>query len=111
MLSLKKSRIINELKKIGYNVNYKGTLYLVNTILELYLNKDIYADNLERTIYPIVAKMFNKTPHNIKCNINNATESMYYNCDANTLKEYFSFFDDRKPTTKTVIYTVLNKIL
>lgn len=107
----KKKQIVNELKKIGYNVNYKGTLYLVNTILELYFNKNIYGDNLERTIYPIIAKMFNKTPHNIKCNINNATESMYYNCDISILKKYFCFVDDKKPTTKAVIYTVLNKII
>lgn len=107
----KKNEIENELKKIGYNANYKGTLYLVNAILELYLNKDVYGDNLEKTIYPIIAKMFKKTPHNIKCNINNATESMYYNCNINILKDYFCFFDDKKPTTKTVIYTVLNKII
>lgn len=109
-IETKKNLIVNELKKIGYNTNYKGTVYLANTILELYFNKDAYTDNLERTIYPIIAKMFNKTPHNIKCNINNATEAMYYNCDINVLKEYFCFVDDKKPTTKTVIYTILNKI-
>lgn len=76
----------------------------------MYDRKDNMTCNLQKDIYPIIAKIFNKTPHNIKCNINNATESMYYNCDINVLKEYFYFTDDRKPTTKTVIYTVLNKI-
>lgn len=68
-------------------------------------------NNLQKDIYPIIASIYNTSVHNVKCNINNATEAMYYKCDATVLKEYFKFFDDNKPTTKTVIYTVLNKIL
>lgn len=77
----------------------------------MYQKQKFFIDNLQRDIYPIVAKTYHKTINNIKCNINNATEAMYYKCEARFLKEYFSFYDDRKPTTKTVVYTVLNKIL
>lgn len=67
-------------------------------------------DNLQRDIYPLISKVYNKTINNIKCNINNATESMYYRCESKILREYFKFHDDTKPTAKTVIYTILNKI-
>jgi len=39
-----------------------------------------------------------------------ATECMYYECDSERLKRYFGFYDDKKPTAKTVIFTVLSKI-
>lgn len=105
-----KKRIIKELKYIGYNIEYVGTNYLVETILQMYINREEMFDNLQQDIYPIVAKMYNKTPHNIKCNINRATECMYYECDSSRLKKYFGFYDDTKPTAKTVMFTVLNKI-
>lgn len=108
---LQRAKIANELKKIGYDINYKGTIYLIDAIFQMYLHKENLIDNLQRDIYPIISKKYNKTVHNIKCNITNATELMYYKCDINTLKEYFNFYDDTKPTTKTVIYTVLNKIV
>lgn len=110
-ISNTRKKIINELEKIGYDINYKGTIYLIEAILNMYTSKDILLDNLQKDVYPIIAKMYNKTPHNIKCNINNATEAMYYKCESKVLKEYFNFFDDTKPSTKTVIYTVLNKII
>lgn len=109
-ISAKRKKIIDELKKIGYDINYKGTIYLIEAILNIYTNRDILLDNLQRDVYPIIAKMYNKTPHNIKCNINNATELMYYKCESKVLKEYFKFYDDTKPSIKTVIYTVLNKL-
>lgn len=105
-----RKRIIKELKYIGYNIEYVGTNYLVETILQMYINREEMLDNLQQDIYPIIAKMYNKTAHNIKCNINRATECMYYECDSARLKKYFGFYDDTKPTAKTVMFTVLNKI-
>lgn len=106
----KKNQIFTELKSIGYDINYKGTRYLAEAILQMYINNNSISDNLQKDIYPLISKLHNKTVNNIKCNINNATECMYYTCDSKKLKTYFSFFDDVKPTTKTVIYTILNKI-
>jgi len=105
-----KKRIIKELKYIGYNLEYVGTTYMIETILQMYIHRELMLDNLQQDIYPIVSKIYNKSVHNIKCNINRATECMYYECDINRLKKYFSFYDDIKPTAKTVMYTVLNKI-
>lgn len=110
-LLYKRKQIVGEIEKIGYDINYKGTTYLIDVIFQMYQKQKFFIDNLQRDIYPIVAKTYHKTINNIKCNINNATEAMYYKCEARFLKEYFSFYDDRKPTTKTVVYTVLNKIL
>lgn len=106
----KRKIIINELEDIGYDRRYKGTVYLIEAIMQIYLNNTLMIDNLQKDIYPKISRIYNKTINNIKCNINNATEAMYYNCDSKKLKEYFNFYDDTKPTTKTVIYTILNKI-
>ncbi len=102
--------ILKELKYIGYNIEYVGTKYLAESILEIYFNKEKMLDNLQKEIYPIVAMKYNKSVHNVKCNINRATECMYYDCDSERLKKYFGFYDDIKPTAKIVAFTVLNKI-
>lgn len=109
-IEVKRKRIVDELKYIGYNIDHVGTNYLVDTILQMYLNRESMLDNLQKDIYPAIAKIYNKSIHNIKCNINRATECMYYECDSEKLKKYFGFCEDAKPTTKTVAFTVLNKI-
>ena len=106
----KRKKIIQELKYLGYNIEYVGTNYLIETILQIYINRELMLDNLQQEIYPILSKRYNKTVHNIKCNITRATECMYYECDSSRLKDYFGFYDDTKPTAKTVMFTVLNKI-
>lgn len=106
----KKRMIIDELESIGYDIGYKGTLYLIEAILQIYIRGELMIDNLQKDIYPTISKIYHKTINNIKCNINNATEAMYYKFDSQKLKSYFNFYDDIKPTTKTVIYTVLKNI-
>ncbi len=106
----KRKKIIDELKYIGYNIEHIGTKYLVDAILQIYLNRESMLDNLQKDVYPIISKIHNKPIHNIKCDITRATECMYYECDSERLKRYFGFYDDKKPTSKTVIFTVLNKI-
>lgn len=106
----KRDQIMQELKYIGYNIEYIGTKYLVETILELYRNRDLMLDNLQQDIYPILSTKHNKSVHNIKCNITWATDNMYCECDSDRLKKYFGFYDDIKPTAKIVALTVLSKI-
>ncbi len=106
----KRNQIMQELRYIGYNIEYIGTKYLVETILELYRNRDLMLDNLQQDIYPILSTKHNKSVHNIKCNITWATDNMYCKCDSDRLKKYFGFYDDTKPTAKIVALTVLSKI-
>ncbi len=106
----KRKKIIEELKYIGYNIEHVGTNYLADAIIQMYLNRGAMLDNLQKDVYPIISKMHNKPIHNIKCDITRATECMYYECDNERLKKYFGFYDDKKPTAKTVIFTILNKI-
>lgn len=105
-----KKNIIKELEYLGFNFKYKGTQYLIDTILQLSLTKSSTSDNLQGQIYPIIAKAHKRTPQNIKNSIINATEYMYRECNAERLRKYFSFSNDAKPSVKQVIFTITNKI-
>ena len=106
-----KKRIKQELEYIGYNPLHFGTKYLIETIYILYTLEDYYDDNLERDIYPIVASKYGKTTHNIKCNIRNATDIMYYENDEKKIMQYLDKSNFQNPTTKEIITVVLNKII
>ena len=110
-VEVKRRAIIKELEDIRYNLEYKGTNYLIDTILQVYQNRKLMLiNNLQSDIYPIIANMYNKSINTIRCNIRHATDCMYYENKKKKLNEYFGLVDDEKPTTKDVIYTVLNKI-
>ena len=105
-----RKRILEEMQYLGYNFKYKGSKYLKESIEFIKLRKNVSINNLKSDVYPIIAKRNNTTVHNIKCNINKATEQMYYDCSREVLKKYFGFYNDVKPTVKTVIDTICNKI-
>ncbi len=99
-----------ELRKLHYNFLYIGTKYLEESILLMY-NKDNWENiKLEKDIYPILSKKHKKTVNNIKTNIINATDLMYYDCESNILREYFQICDNEKPTPKIVISTIINNL-
>lgn len=102
--------ITNELKKIGYNFTYVGTKYLLETVYILYSLKNYYYDNLERDIYTIVAKKYKKNAHNIKCNIRNATDIMYYENEETKISNYIGNCKIFKPSANRIIYSILSKI-
>ena len=109
-LEEKRKKIIAELEKIGYNFKYKGTQYLLETILEIQKEDILALTSLQNNLYPIVAKKYNKTVHDVKNCIIAATNAMYYECDIENLKSYFHLIDDEKPSIKEVVYTIANKI-
>lgn len=102
--------IINEISKINYNFSYSGTKYLVESIMLIIENKNFENVNLKKDILPIIAKKNNKTTSNIKMNINNATEMMFYDCSQEKLNDYFGYKVMSKPKTKFVISTIVKKI-
>ncbi len=103
----KRDKIIYELQAIGYNLNHKGSQYLIEVILEIYINKNRFQGNLKKEIYPIISKRFNASTHNIHCDITRATENMVYFCNNEILDKYFKGI---RPTTKTVINIVIRRI-
>ncbi|MCI8470459.1 MAG: response regulator [Clostridia bacterium] len=103
-------RVVEELRKLHYNFLYIGTKYLEESILLMY-NKDNWENiKLEKDIYPILSKKHKKTVNNIKTNIINATDLMYYDCESKILNEYFKICENEKPTPKIVISTVIDKL-
>ncbi len=109
-LERKRVNIMRELEYIGYRFKYKGSHYLLDTILQLYSKQNSMVDDLQSVIYPIIAKKYDKSVYNVKSSINKATEHMYYESDSTRLQEYFNFPDDIRPTVKQVVFTVINKL-
>lgn len=105
-----KISIIKELVDLGYDISHKGTMYLIESICMLIIRGDSIAGNLNKKVYPTIAKKYNQSVNNIKSNVIRATEAMFYNCEERKFKEYFSYYDLRKPNIKTVISTVIAKI-
>lgn len=107
-----KNKIEKELMKISYNFSYKGTEYLVETIYILYksFNKSAYERNFEYEIYPIVAQKYNTSTNNVKCNIRNATDKMFYDCDEKVLREYLSDYEFSKPGAKRIALKILERL-
>ena len=98
-----KSKIERELIILGYKSFYIGTRYLVDAIYLLYTYNTPNIV-LEKDIYPIIAQKYNKSVNNIKCNIINATNIMYYDCDEKKLDNYLK--TPFKPSPKKVISMV-----
>lgn len=106
-----KNQIITQLQYLNYNLSHKGSQYLIDAILLIYERGDYDIFNLKEEVYPIIAKRYNKSIHNIKCDINKANDYMYKVCQKERIKKYFKFYDNTKPTVKNVIYTILNIVI
>lgn len=105
-----KSKIEEELKKLEYNFSYKGTVYLVDAIYVLYNLKKSGEYNLGEDVYPIVAEHYNTVANNIKCNITNSTDKMFYDCEEKVLRAYLKEFSFTKPGPKKIMEAVLKRI-
>lgn len=82
--------IINELLSIGFDFKYKGTKYLLETILYIYKNKRLeLLENLEENVYKYVANINNKSILNVKTKIIRSTSNMYSYQDKKLIEKYF----------------------
>lgn len=105
-----KQKIDEELNILHFNNSYLGTKYLKECIYHIIINMDKNFENLKRDVYPKIANQYNKTIHNIKCNINSSVNAMYFDCKSEKIIEYFNLSKDFKPTPKLIINTIINKI-
>ena len=92
------------LKNYEFNFNLNGTTYLLESIVYSYMNKDKYvSENLEKNVFPKVAKIYNTTDKNVKWAIVRSINNI--KCTNSKLKQ----FDDRL-TPKSVIIELLSLI-
>ena len=105
-----KEKISSELEYLGFDFSYIGTKYLYDCIYECYLSDTLYNINFSKHIYPILAKKYNKSQVLIKANIFQAIGQMYRTIDKDKLSTYFGYSLLDKPTTKEIIFTILQKI-
>ena len=103
-----KKRILNEIKGLKFEVTNIGVQYLIDCILLIKCNDALY--NLEKEIYPIVAKKYNVTSNKVKWNIYSCINTMSRNNSMERINRYLGFSYNRTPTPKVLIFTIVNKI-
>lgn len=110
-----KERLVNDFAKLKFNFSRVGTTYLMESILYSYEHKKSFLyDNLEKNVYPVIAKKFNTSAINVKWVIVKSINEMYdRNCAENSLStvaDYFYFTNGVKPTAKIILSTFLAKL-
>ena len=96
-----REKIINELMNLGYNFKYKGTHYIFDSILYIYMSNNLeLLNNIEKNVYIYISNKYHKSINNIKTNIIKATKIMVSD---NGLKENL--------TPKIVINNILIKLI
>lgn len=105
-------KINKELHKLNFNFSYIGTRYLSECIYIAYYLDDKYNIVLQKDVYPIIAKKYNKTISNIKSNINKVTIHMYYDCDEKVLKNFLGIdILNYNPKPKEIIMNIIEKLI
>lgn len=100
-----------ELNLFEFNVNSNAYNFLKESIyVILYDGNNNF--NLEKDIYVKVAKKFKKKNiKSIKWSIEKLMNKMYINTRYEIIQKYFRFQDDRKPSTKLFIRTIVDKYM
>lgn len=97
-------RIYQKLNKLNFDFKLSGTNYLVHAISYSYINKNDYLfENLEKKIYPYVAKKFNTSESNVKWSIVRSINNM--NSKNNSKCEF-----TEKITSKALISQIVNSL-
>ncbi len=103
-----KRRVLDEIKGLKFEVTNIGVQYLIDCVLLVKSNDALY--NLEKDIYPIVAKKYNVSANKVKWNIYSCINNMSRNNSVERINRYFGFTYNRTPTPKVLIFTIVNKI-
>lgn len=110
-----KERIVHDFAMLKFNFSRAGTTYLMESILYSYKHRtEFLHNNLEKMVYPAIAKKFHTTPEHVKWLIIKSINEMYdRNNFDNTLKEmsnYFYYNNKVKPTAKVIISIFIAKL-
>ncbi|MFG6319153.1 MAG: sporulation initiation factor Spo0A C-terminal domain-containing protein [Clostridia bacterium] len=98
------------MKYLNVKIAYKGVKYLIEAIYLLYHFEEYYDCNLEKDIYPLIAKKYCKKASNIKSNINYAVNTLYAECEEEKLLNYLNEYSVYKPSPKRIILSILDNI-
>lgn len=103
-------KVFDILEKLNFDFKLIGTNYLLDAIIYSYMNKNDYRfENLEKNIYPHVAKLYHASDSNIKWSIIRSVNNMNAHQDPSNLDNpYINFCE--KVTPKLLINEIVNKI-
>lgn len=105
-----RQKVFYILKKLNFDFKLIGTNYLLDAIIYSYMNKNDYRfENLEKQIYPYVAKLHNASNNNIKWSIIRSVNNMNTRLNSSDSKEPYIKFCD-KVTPKLLITEIVNRI-
>lgn len=105
-----KYKIYKELEKLHFKSSYNGTQYLIETIYEICIRECIWNVNLSKDIFPILSNKYNKSTNTIHSDIKKAISIMFFDCDENTLKQYFNYYELEKTKLKELVFKVIDHI-
>ena len=101
-------KIMQEIINLKFEIANIGVQYLAECVLMLKCNDKL--SNLEKEIYPNVAKKFGVSAKRVKWNIYSCINTMCRNNTYKGINEYFGFEYNRIPTPKMLIFTMVNKL-
>lgn len=102
-------QIEKHLKRLCVSPTSTGYNFLIEAIK--LTKQNIYLiDNIENTLFAIIAKNFKTEKEKVKWNILYSINRMYKKCEPIVLNEYFNLPSDEKPTPSMFINTITYKI-
>ena len=100
---------------LGFRFKHIGTKYILDAICYSYMNKgDNSFENMEKDVYPYIAKLNHTQVPNVKWSIARTINLMYLNHTTKSilkLEEYFCLDHLQKPTPKLVISVIYTRLL
>ena len=102
------NKIRAEMFKVGFEMKNKGDFFILY-VLKYIKTHDSVGTKLEKEIYPNISKAIGIPETQIKWNINYSIASVY-ETKTNKLCRYLNIETIQKPTTKYVLFTLVNNI-
>ncbi len=112
--NLIRKKIIKWLEHLHFDFKLLGTGYFIESVLYCYEHRTEYViDNLQKNVYPVVAKKSNTTAKNIKWSITRSIKNMnshFSVAEKKLLSENFHLYISKKVTAKQLISILVTKL-